>query len=107
MRARLGESKCEIEVPLGHASTGDRVEVAIRAGDIMLASECPHGLSARNVLEGRVVSLEQLSAMCIARVDCGVTFVVHVTPGAVRALELAAGKQVWLVLKTHSCHLVD
>jgi molybdate transport system ATP-binding protein len=107
MRVRLGGSKCEIEVPLGHASTGDRVQVAIRAGDILLASERPHGLSARNVLEGRLVSVEQRSTMCIARVDCGVTFVVHVTPGAVRALELAAEKQVWLVLKTHSCHLVD
>jgi len=45
--------------------------------------------------------------MCIARVDCGVAFVAHVTPGAVRALELAMGKQIWLVLKTHSCHLVN
>ena len=107
MHVRLGGSSCEIEVPLGHASTGDRVQVAIRAGDILLASERPHGLSARNVLEGRLVSVEQHSTMCIARVDCGVTFVVHVTLGAVRALELAAEKQVWLVLKTHSCHLVD
>ena len=107
MRVELGESRCEIEVPLAHASSGDRVQVAIRAGDILLASERPRGLSARNVLEGRVISLEQRSAMYIARVDCGVTFVVHVTPGAVRALELAAGKQIWLVLKTHSCHLVD
>ncbi|HEY6946543.1 MAG TPA: molybdenum ABC transporter ATP-binding protein [Candidatus Acidoferrum sp.] len=107
MRVRLGESKCEIEVPLGHASAGDRVQVAIRAGDILLASERPRGLSARNILEGRMLSLEQRGAMFVARVDCGVTFVAHVTPGAVRALELAAEKQVWLVVKTHSCHLVD
>ncbi|HKW36157.1 MAG TPA: molybdenum ABC transporter ATP-binding protein [Candidatus Acidoferrum sp.] len=107
MRVRLGESACEIEVPLAHASAGDRVQIAIRAGDILLASERPHGLSARNVLEGRILSLEQRGAMCIARVDCGVTLVVHVTPGAVRSLELVAEKQVWLVLKTHSCHLVD
>jgi hypothetical protein len=40
-------------------------------------------------------------------VDCGVTFIVHITPGTVRALELSAGQRVWLVLKTHSCHLVD
>lgn len=106
MRVRLGESKCEIEVPLAHASAGDRVEVAIRAGDILLATERPRGLSARNVLEGRIVSLEWQGTMCIARVDCGVMFIVHITPGAVRALELSAGKPVWLVLKTHSCHLV-
>ena len=107
MRVRLAESACEIEVPLAHASAGDRVQIAIRAGDILLASQRPYGLSARNILEGKIVSLEQRGAMCIARVDCGVTFVAHVTPGAVRALELAKEKQVWLVLKTHSCHLVE
>lgn len=107
MRIRLGETACEIEVPLGYAVVGNSVRVAIRAGDILLATEQPHGLSARNVLEGRIASLEPRGAMVIARVDCGVTFVAHVTPGAVRALELAVGRKVWLVLKTHSCHLVD
>jgi molybdate transport system ATP-binding protein len=107
MRVRLGESACEIEVPLGYAAAGSRVQVAVRAGDILLATERPHGLSARNVMEGRIISLEQRGTMVIARVDCGVTFVVHVTPGAVRALELTAGRRVWLVLKTHSCHLVE
>jgi molybdate transport system ATP-binding protein len=107
IRVRLRESACEIEVPLAHAFVGDRVQIAVRAGDILLASQRPHGLSARNILEGKILSLEQRGTMCIARVDCGVPFVVHVTPGAVRALELATGEQVWLVLKTHSCHLVD
>jgi molybdate transport system ATP-binding protein len=107
MRVRLGESMCEIEVPLAHAGVGDRVEVAIRAGDILLATERPRGLSARNTLEGEIVSLERRGAMCVARVDCGVMFIVHITPGAVRALELSAGKPVWLVLKTHSCHFVE
>jgi molybdate transport system ATP-binding protein len=107
MRVRLSDSACEIEMPLAQASAGDRVQIAIRAGDILLASQRPHGLSARNVLEGKILSLEQRGAICVARVDCGVIFVAHVTPGALRALELAAEKQVWLVLKTHSCHLVD
>jgi len=107
MRVRLGDSACEIEVPLGYAAAGSRVQVAIRAGDILLATERPHGLSARNVMEGRITSLEQRGAVVVARVDCGVTFIVHITPGAVRALELSAGRRVWLVLKTHSCHLVD
>jgi molybdate transport system ATP-binding protein len=108
MRVRLGESACEIEVPLGYATAGSRVQVAVRAGDILLATERPHGLSARNVLQGRIVSLEQRGTMVIVCVDCGgVTFIVHITPGAVRALELTHGHHVWLVLKTHSCHLVD
>jgi molybdate transport system ATP-binding protein len=106
MRVRLGDSAREIEVPLGHAMPGDPVTVAIRAGDILLATETPRGLSARNVLEGQIESLERRGTMAIARVDCGAKFVVHLTPGAVRSLGLAAGQKAWLILKTHSCHLV-
>ena len=107
MRVRLNESACEIEVPLGFAVAGDRVHVAIRAGDILLATSQPQGLSARNVIEGRIVSLETRGTLVRARVNCGVEFIVHLTPGAARALELAVGIRVWLVLKTHSCHLVE
>lgn len=107
MRVRLEASACEIEVPLGYAAVGSRAQIAIRAGDILLATEPPRGLSARNVLVGRIVSLDQRSSLVVAQVDCGALFTVHVTPGAARALALALEQKVWLVLKTHSCHLVD
>jgi molybdate/tungstate transport system ATP-binding protein len=107
MRVRLNESVCEIEVPLGFAVAGDRVHVAIRAGDILLATSQPQGLSARNVIEGRIVAMETRGTLVRTRVNCGVEFIVHLTPGAARALELAVGVRVWLVLKTHSCHLVE
>ena len=97
----------ELEVPLGYAGVGDRVRVAIRAGDILLAAQRPAGLSARNILQGTIESLEVRGAMVACRVNAGAMFMVHVTPGALRALELATGKRVWLVIKTHSCHLVD
>jgi molybdate transport system ATP-binding protein len=107
MRARLAGSASEIEIPLGHAVPNDRVKVAIRAGDILLATQHPAGLSARNFLEGKLVSLEQRGTIVVARVDAGVTFTVQVTPSAVRSLDLSAGKLVWIVLKTHSCHVVS
>jgi molybdate transport system ATP-binding protein len=107
MRVRLADSACEIEVPLGYAAPGHAVRVAIRAGDILLATEHPRGLSARNVLEGKIASLERRGSLVVARVDCGVVFTVNVTLGAERTLELAAGKKVWLVIKTYSCHFVD
>lgn len=107
MRVRLDGGNCEIEVPLGYAAPGDRVRVAIRAGDILLATSQPRGLSARNIIEGRIIAMETRGTLVRARVDCGVEFIVHLTPGAARTLELAAGRRVWLVLKTHSCHLVD
>lgn len=107
MRVRLEESTTEIEVPLGYAAPGDPVKIAIRAGDILLASHRPDGLSARNVLEGNIVALEQRGTTVIALVEAGVTFTVHVTPSAARSLGLTAGKPVWIVLKTHSCHSVS
>jgi molybdate transport system ATP-binding protein len=106
MRVRLGENHCQIEVPLGFAAVGASVCVAIRAGDILLATQPPQGLSARNVLEGEIVKLETRGALTEARVNCGVEFLVRVTPGAARELHLTPGQRVWLVLKTHSCHLV-
>jgi molybdate transport system ATP-binding protein len=107
MRVRLAGGASEIEVPLGYAVPNDRVKIAIRAGDILLATQPPVGLSARNILEGKIVSLEPRGTLVVARIEAGAMFTVHVTPGAVRALELIVGKPVWVVLKTHSCHLVS
>jgi hypothetical protein len=36
----------------------------------------------------------------------GITFEAHLTLGAIASLGLAEGEHVWLVIKTHSCHLV-
>jgi molybdate transport system ATP-binding protein len=85
---------------------GDVVRVAIRAGDILLALERPVGLSARNILHGTIQSLEQRSATMICRVTAGARFEVHVTLGAARDLKLQPGRELWLVLKTYSCHVV-
>jgi molybdate transport system ATP-binding protein len=107
MRARLTGSATELELPLGYAAIGARVRVAIRAGDILLATQRPAGLSARNVLEGAIDSVETRGSMVVCRVNAGAIFIVHVTPGALRSLEIAAGERVWLVIKTHSCQLVE
>ena len=107
MRARLAGTDTELEVPLSYAAVGDQIHIAIRAGDILLASQRPEGLSARNILEGTLDSMEQRGATVVCRVNAGAIFLVHVTPGALRALDLAPAKRVWLVIKTHSCHLVE
>ena len=102
----LDEGGTELEVPLGSAQPGEPVKVAIRAGDILLAVEEPRALSARNIIQGNVESIEARGALEVLRVRAGAVFQVHVTPGALRSLHLTVGKPVWLVVKTHSCHLV-
>ena len=82
------------------------LRVGIRAGDILLGSLEPKGLSARNILPGRVLSLAQRDVIVVAKVDCGVEMEVHLTLAARDSLQLQPGRQVWLVVKTHSCHLM-
>jgi len=96
-----------LETPLIRAEGASPLRVGIRAGDIMLAITKPVGLSARNVIAGRVVSLERRDLIISARVDCGVEMEVYLTLAARDALHLEAGREVWLVIKTHSCHLMQ
>jgi molybdate transport system ATP-binding protein len=107
MTCRLGAGTVELETPLVRAEVGSRLRVGIRAGDLLLATTKPQGLSARNVLPGNIRSLEQRDVMVSATVDCGGTeFEVHLTLAAREALELSGRKSVWVVVKTHSCHLL-
>jgi molybdate transport system ATP-binding protein len=95
-----------LETPLVRADAAYRLRVGIRAGDILLAIVKPEGISARNVIPGRIVSIERRDMIISARVDCGVEFYVHLTLAARDALNLTEGREVWLVIKTHSCHLM-
>jgi molybdate transport system ATP-binding protein len=106
MVCQLAESKVEIETPLVWADVGSTLRVGIRAGDILLASLPPVGLSARNIIAGRVVSLARRDVIVVAKVNCGVEVEVHLTLAARDSLQLQAGREVWLVVKTHSCHLM-
>jgi ABC-type molybdate transport system, ATPase component len=96
----------ELEVPLARIEPGANVRVAIRAGDILLSSQVPQALSARNVLIGNLTSLNRVGVMVVAEVDCGVPITVDLTPSAVESLGLKIGQQVWLIIKTYSCHLL-
>jgi molybdate transport system ATP-binding protein len=96
-----------LETPLIRARVGSRLSIGIRAGDILLAIAKPEGLSARNVITGRVASIERRDMIVLARVDCGVEMNVHLTLAARDALQLIVGREVWLVIKTHSCHLMQ
>jgi molybdate transport system ATP-binding protein len=99
-----------LEVPLTNAAKGDRLRIGVRAGDILLAGEMPRALSARNILQARIVSLRRSEGFVIAEAEVGerpgVSFEVHVTSGAVAQLKIAEGSAVWLVVKTHSCHVL-
>ncbi len=107
MTCRLAAGKVELETPLVRATPGSKLRVGIRAGDVLVATQHPEGLSARNVLPGKVKSVVRRDVIIAARVDIGVELEVHLTLAARDALQLAPGREVWLVVKTHSCHLMS
>jgi molybdate transport system ATP-binding protein len=105
MICRIAES-LELETPLVRTQVGAALRIGVRAGDILLATLPPSGLSARNIIPGKIVSLVQQDYKMVAKVDCGIEMQVHLTLAARDALHLQAGRPVWLVLKTYSCHLM-
>jgi len=96
----------ELETPLVRAEVGSKLRVGISAGDVLLATSVPVGLSARNILPGKLLSLWQRDMIVVARVDCGAEMSVHLTLAARDSLQLSPGRPVWLIVKTHSCHLL-
>jgi molybdate transport system ATP-binding protein len=107
MTCRLEPGTVELETPLVRAEPGSHLRIGMHAGDLLLATKPPRALSARNVLPGTIRALERRDVIISAAVDCGgAEFHVHLTLAARDALQLAPGKQVWVVVKTHSCHLM-
>jgi len=110
-RADLGTTMCridgvEVEVPYSGSVEGAPIKVAVRAGDILLATQEPCGLSARNLLSGCVQSLRREAGSVVARVSAGPGFDVRLTPGACESLGVERGRDVWLVIKTYSWRVV-
>ena len=107
MTCHLRSGTVELETPLVRAEVGSLLRVGIQAGDLLLATEEPRGLSARNILPGTIRRLIQRDVMIAAIVECGGTnFEAHLTLAARDVLQLKPGKSVWVVVKTHSCHLM-
>jgi molybdate transport system ATP-binding protein len=113
----LGTMTCDVagtslslESPLGSKAAGETVLLGLRAGDILVATTPPSGISARNVLAGQIRIIEEragmveLQVLCDAESDAG--FRVHITRGALQTLDLRVGQSVWLVIKTHSIQLL-
>ncbi|HEX7998619.1 MAG TPA: ATP-binding cassette domain-containing protein [Pyrinomonadaceae bacterium] len=98
---------CELEIPLGKETEGQNVRVAIRAGDILLATDELRSTSARNMLSGRITMIEERGAQCLVRIESGVSWAASVTRQAVAELGLARDRKIWMAIKTHSCYLLD
>ena len=106
MLCRIDDTTTDVEVPFQGAEDGARVRLALRAGDILVASEEPRGLSARNMLKGIVTDVRRQGPTIVAHIRAGASFEVHLTPGARELLRVDRGRELWLVIKTYSWRTV-
>lgn len=99
---RLGDA--EILTPRLDRAAGSAVRVLILARDVLIATEEPRGLSARNVLPARVERLDARAdgtVLATLRLSGAAAVVLAaVTRDAVEALSLAPGLAVWAVVKS-------
>jgi molybdate transport system ATP-binding protein len=102
-----GQAGCRLEIPLGNYGPREEISVAVPSGDILVAVEEPRGLSARNVLAGRVAELRTHGGEVLIVVNCeGVPLVAALTRAAVEELRVGEGSAVWLIIKAHACRVV-
>ena len=91
-----------LRVPRLPLAAGTPVRVRIRARDVMVAVQRPEGLSALNVLEGRIAEIGTGAGPIVElRLDCGgAVLLARITRQSVQSLGLAPGRPVYAVVKS-------
>ncbi|MEO8020070.1 MAG: molybdenum ABC transporter ATP-binding protein [Pseudomonadota bacterium] len=100
---RVGDA--ELTVELDGAVLGQRIQIQVLARDVIVASELPRGLSVRNRVAARVVSITpDAGRSVLVELDIGrtSTLLARITARASEELMLAADKQVWALIKAVS-----
>ena len=86
---------------------GKPSQVVIPSRDVLIATQATGGLSARNILRGRVIDVSEGDEPRVTlKLDDGPALVAELSSGAVRELSLAVGNRVWAVFKARSCTLL-
>ncbi len=101
----LGDQTVEVGA---RAVTGRRnVTAMVYARDIILANQKPTGLSARNILCGRIVRLDADDGRCVASVDVGPHWMVEITRSAMDEMQLKVGSDVYVIVKASAIQLLE
>ena len=95
----------EFVTPSAEHIASDEVIVTLRASDVIVATELPRAISARNVISSRCVDITRSERRSFATFDVGEPLIVELTSSAIDELALVVGTPVHLVFKTTSLTL--
>jgi molybdate transport system ATP-binding protein len=99
---RIGDAQLVVDEP---AHVGQRIQIQVLARDVILAAARPIGLSVRNAVAARVVSVKpDVGRAVLVELDIGgaATFLARITARASQELELVPQKEVWALIKAVS-----
>ena len=99
---RIGDAQLVVDEP---AIAGQRIQIQVLARDVIIAASRPSGLSVRNVVAARVVSVTpDVGRAVLVELDIGrtATLLARITARASQDLELVAEKNVWVLIKAVS-----
>jgi molybdate transport system ATP-binding protein len=100
---RVGDA--ELAVETGLAKVGQRIQIQVLARDVIIATEAPRGLSVRNVVPARVVSVMADSGRAVLvelDIGRGAILLARITDRASQELALGPDRQVWALIKSVS-----
>jgi molybdate transport system ATP-binding protein len=100
---RIGDT--ELAVETGAAIPGQRIQIQVLARDVIIATEAPHGLSVRNVVPARVLSVTPDSGRAVLvelDIGHGATLLARITERACDELAIKTDKPVWALVKAVS-----
>jgi molybdate transport system ATP-binding protein len=103
VRLQTGE---ELFIPYLAPPSRGALQIRIGADDIIVATQRPEGLSAGNVLQGTIRSIDVIDGQAMLSVVAGEEFYVQLTGAAVDRLGLREGDDVFLIMKTRSFRLL-
>jgi molybdate transport system ATP-binding protein len=76
---------------------------AIAANELIIATERPRAISARNVIEGTIARVTESGDDAIVEIDAlGHTLRAKLTDASVARLSLTPGSSAFLIIKTHA-----
>ena len=97
---RVGDAT--LTAPPTAARPGERVSISIRAGEVILSLGSLPMTSARNAVPAVIRELRPAGGRTLVYVDIGVPMVVEITPASAAAMNLKAGQDIYLIIKSNS-----
>jgi molybdate transport system ATP-binding protein len=100
------ENGLDLYIPYLRESPDRSFQVRLSADDILIGMQRPEGLSAGNIIPGKLRKIESLADQAVLTVEAGDIFYVRVTPAAISRLHLREESPVFLIIKARSFRLV-